>query len=181
MKRRFILSWLLLVLVGITPQVFLQASTRPVRVLLQKPTTVILLRHAEKENNGSNDPQLTEKGRKRARAFATMFSQITADAIYSSNYNRTIATARPFAEQQGLEIQTYDPQAQQDFLDKILQEHAGGNIVVVGHSNTVPDAVNYLLKQELVKEMSEGEYDKVFIVSILEDGTASYIPLVLDL
>jgi 2,3-bisphosphoglycerate-dependent phosphoglycerate mutase len=181
MKRKFILSWLLLLPIGITPPVFLQASTQPIRALQQNPTTVILIRHAEKEKNGSKDPQLTEKGRQRAKAFAAMFGLITADAIYSSNYNRTIATARPFAEQQGLEIQIYDPKAQQDFLDKALREHAGGNIVVVGHSNTVPDAVNYLLKQELVKEMSEEEYNKVFIVSILADGTASYIPLVLDI
>lgn len=146
-----------------------------------QPTTLILMRHAEKEADGSKDPPLSEQGHQRAMAFARMLSLIMPDAIYSSNYQRTISTAKPLAEQKGLAIQTYDPADQHGFLDKVIQDHPGGTVVIVGHSNTIPFAVNYLLKQDLLEELPETEYEKVFVVNVLPDGGAKLLPLLLEL
>lgn len=147
----------------------------------QQPTTIILMRHAEKMDDGSKDPALTEQGQQRAMAFAGLLSLLAPDAIYSSNYRRTMATAQPLAEQKGLAIQTYDPKDQHGFLDKVIQDHQGGTVVVVGHSNSIPFAVNYLLKQDLLEALPETEYEKVFIVSVLPDGTSKLLPLLLEL
>lgn len=148
----------------------------------QQPiTTIILVRHAEKMDDGSKDPHLTAQGHKRARAFARMFSLFTPDAIYSSNYHRTISTAKPLAEQYGMGIQTYDPREQPPFLDQLLRDYQGGTVVVVGHSNSLPAAVNYLLKQDLMEGLPETEYSKVFIVSVMPDGNAKLLPLLLEL
>lgn len=132
-------------------------------------------------DDGTKDPQLSEQGHRRAKAFAHMFSLLTPEAIYSSNYHRTLSTAKPMAEQKGLSVQVYDPRGQPAFLDKIIKDHRAGTVVIVGHSNTVPFAVNYLLGKKVVEEMSETEYNKVFVVNVQHDGTASLLPLLLDL
>lgn len=145
-----------------------------------QPTTIILMRHAEKVADGSKDPQLTEEGHERARAFARMFSLLEPDAIYSSNYQRTISTAKPLAEQKGLSIQTYEPADQKAFLDKVIQDHQGGTVVIIGHSNSTPLAVNYLLKKDLLEKLPATEYRKVFIVNVLPDGESKLLPLLLE-
>lgn len=146
-----------------------------------QPTTIILMRHAEKVADGSKDPQLSEEGHERARAFARMFSLLRPDAIYSSNYQRTISTAKPLAEQKDLSIQIYEPAEQNAFLDKVVQDHQGGTVVIIGHSNSIPLAVNYLLKQDFLEELPETEYEKVFIVNLLPDGKSKLLPLLLEL
>jgi len=55
-------------------------------------TTFYLIRHAEKDRSDSknSDPVLTEKGLKRAENWAKALKDIDFDAIYSTNYKRTI-------------------------------------------------------------------------------------------
>lgn len=144
-------------------------------------TTFILIRHAEKMADGSQDPPLSEAGRERAAAIANLLSNVRVDAIFSSDYKRTRSTARPLAEQQELEVQLYDPRQQEEFLGKLLKEYKGKTLVVVGHSNTVPFAVNVLLRENRLKVLDESEYEQVFIVSLAEDGSRKLLPLRLKL
>lgn len=147
----------------------------------QQATTIIMLRHAEKVADGSKDPHLTEEGQQRAKAYARIFGLLKPDAIYSSNYHRTISTAKPLAEKHEMDIQIYDPREQPSFLDKLLRDHPGGTVVVVGHSNSLPAAANYLLKQHVLEELPETEYSKVFVLSVMPDGSAKLLPLLLEL
>lgn len=181
MKKITLLACLLLLL-GCSGRLYAQEKSGEATASQdQSLTTIVLVRHAEKMADGSKDPQLSEQGHRRAKAFARMFSLLAPEAIYSSNYQRTISTAKPLAEQKGLSVQVYDPRQQPAFLEKVLKDHRGGTVVIIGHSNTVPFAVNHLLGKKVIEEMSETEYDKVFVVNVLPDGTASVLPLLLDL
>jgi broad specificity phosphatase PhoE len=132
-------------------------------------TTFILVRHAEKIDDGSSDPGLTEEGHLWAKNVAQMLNHIDFEAIYSTNYNRTRQTAMPLAFQQALEILPYKP-LDNTVIDDMISRHQGGNVFIVGHSNTVPSLVNYLVDGSDYPDLEHDEYDKIFIVTITKTG-----------
>lgn len=144
-------------------------------------TTFILVRHAEKAADGSQDPPLTVAGRQRAQALATLFGDTPIDAVFSSNYSRTMETARPLAVKNKQEIHLYEAHQEKPLLERLKQEYKGKTVLIVGHSNTIPFAVNELLGENRLQELSETEYNKVFVVSQPHEGRASLLPLVLEL
>ena len=62
-------------------------------------TTYFFIRHAEKvrTNPSEKNPNLTEKGKRRANTWNTVFKNVPFDMIFSTNYNRTLQTATPTA------------------------------------------------------------------------------------
>jgi 2,3-bisphosphoglycerate-dependent phosphoglycerate mutase len=132
-------------------------------------TTFILVRHAEKMADGSKDPELSEAGKKRAEALAVLLAQTKLDAIYSTKFKRTEMTATPLAKALSLPIQNYDG-AKMEEIDAILQKHAGGTVLVVGHSNTTPAIVNYLTGKSEYKNFDDSDYGNLVIVSVTEKG-----------
>lgn len=147
----------------------------------EEVTTFILVRHAEKAMDGSEDPPLTEAGRQRAEALASLFDEIPIDAVYSTNYRRTRETARPLAIKNRQEIQLYEAHQEKPLLERLKEEYRGKTVLIVGHSNTIPFAVNELLGQDRLQELPESEYTKVFVVSQAHEGRARLLPLVLEL
>ena len=72
----------------------------------QEVTTYYFIRHAEKLRVDKTDrnPNLNLKGFKRAEAWKEVFSNISFDAIYSTDYTRTKLTAKPTADSKNLPI-----------------------------------------------------------------------------
>lgn len=147
-------------------------------------TTVILLRHAEKDASKTadkKDPDLTDAGRQRAEKLVEVLSKYKGCRIYSTNYKRTRNTVNPFAERSDpkyrLRVQVYDSENLEKFADE-LRNLRGGCAIVVGHSNTTPTLVNHLLKQEKYKWLQDNEYDKIFILKVgkkkSKDKTITY-------
>lgn len=139
-----------------------------------KATTVILVRHAEKEPGGN--PSLTDDGDARALELAEVGGEAGVSAIYATEWCRTVLTAKPLAEALGLKIQVQndpngsilgpvcDPEIPQDLVeelppyidtpamlvDHILTNNKRKAVLIVGHSNTVPD---------LIAELGQGAFD----------------------
>lgn len=134
----------------------------------QKLTTFILVRHAEKAAEGK-DPGLTPEGLGRAASLSRMLSNTKVTAIYSTKYARTESTVQPLANSKGLKIENYDP-SRFTYLDDIVAQHAGGTIVISGHSNTIPGAANYLLGTNELKNFDDADYENILIVTISEKG-----------
>lgn len=130
--------------------------------------TIFLVRHAEKADDGSKDPDLNETGKVRAENIATILSTASVDFVYSTDYKRTRQTGLPLAKQIGKEIITYDPK-DTSALDKIIEESGTSRILIVGHSNTIPGLVNQLIDDEKYSQLEEMEYDKLFIVTLSGD------------
>ena len=68
-------------------------------------TTYYLIRHAEKDRSDSanRNPDLNPEGKKRAEKWAEVLKDIELDAVYSTDYKRTIQTAMPVADSKELE------------------------------------------------------------------------------
>lgn len=134
-------------------------------------TTFILVRHAEKMDDGTQNPELTADGNQRAERLAEWLqTNYEIAGIFSTAYKRTTLTAMPAAQIFGHEVQTYDFKDPAGFLKNLAEAHKGKNLLIVGHSNTVPYFVNLLTGQNKLEALSEDVYDQIFIVTVTEFG-----------
>lgn len=140
--------------------------------LLQE-TTLIFVRHAEKMNDGTNDPSLNKKGEQRAiRLSQLLMKEYHISAVYSTPYNRTKQTAKPIADSLNVSVLEYDLSDPNHFVEKLIEDYKGLEILVVGHSNTTPMLVNIALGTGFYEQLDENTYDKIFVVKANSVGRA---------
>jgi len=145
----------------------------------QEVTTYYFIRHAEKLRVDKTDrnPNLSLKGFKRAEAWKEIFSNISFDAIYSTDYTRTRLTARPTADSKNLPILIYNPR---DMYSKAFQKLTKGKtILVVGHSNTTNVFANKVIGFDKYQEIKDDNNSNLYIVT-LTDKKASSVLLKID-
>ncbi|NMM50407.1 phosphoglycerate mutase family protein [Marinigracilibium pacificum] len=129
-------------------------------------TVIFLTRHAEKDTVG-RDPELSEKGRKRVEVLTNMLKNVKFDAVYSTNYLRTIQTVRPIAELNSLVIMPYEAQMPPEkFSEQLLNDEKGNTILISGHSNTIPFIVNSLMGFSELGQLDENQYGDLFMIII---------------
>jgi phosphohistidine phosphatase SixA len=139
-------------------------------VSISQATTFYVLRHAEKADDGSKDPVLTEQGQQRAINLAGMLAGAGIEKVYASNYQRTQLTARPLAELLGIEVSSYDPADLPGLKERLLSE--GVNAMIVGHSNTTP-MLAHLLSGQAVSNLDEANFD--FVFQVIRDGDQAQV------
>ena len=144
-------------------------------------TTVIVIRHADKELNAGADPPLSAAGTARAALLSRMFADTgkigRIDAIYVTPPLRNRMTAAPLAARLGLTpiiAPTGDPRA---FARRVLHEHRGGRILIIGHSDTVDDIVEALSGARHLPPIGDDEYGQMYIVSVPRIGNANLLHL----
>ena len=152
-----------------------------------KVTTVFLVRHAERAQEPAQDPPLTEAGRARAEALARLLSGAGVKAVYTSQFARTKQTAEPLAKLLGvpvnavaLSVKTDKPrevseQSIRELKGKV-EGHAGEAVLVVGHTNSVPDLIREL-GGDVVPKMDESKFDDLFVVTVYAAGRAKVVQL----
>ena len=147
----------------------------------QATTTVIFIRHAEKDLTQLDNPGLSDQGRVRVAELTRQLidADVVAgiDAIYSTSYRRNTETVQPLAKILNLEINYYNPTENEEVLENILNNHKGKIILVVAHSNTVPILIADLGASKNVPPIAEHEYDNIYIVSIPWFGKTKTIRL----
>ncbi|MDZ7755283.1 phosphoglycerate mutase family protein [Rhodohalobacter sp.] len=140
-------------------------------------TTFVLVRHAEKIDD-STDPDLTPQGYQRAERLAEMLQNIPFDAVYSSERIRTRETVRKIADQNGVEILSYEPHEPAEEVERLLHSNLGKTVLVSGHSNTTPFFANELLDREHFEDkFDESDYGNLLIITIDGDGESKLLHL----
>ncbi len=136
--------------------------------------TIYIVRHAEKETGIDpttmktfTDPPLTVGGQERALKLREMLGGKNIKYIYSTNTLRTISTAKPLKElflKMPIRIYSSRPDSMDAFIRQ-LKNIRKGNVLVVGHSNTVDDIANKLCLSTVVAgDLKDNEYDNLFII-----------------
>lgn len=136
------------------------------QLVIAQTTTYYLIRHADKQtaNKKDRNPNLNERGFKRAAQWAKVFKDVNFDLIYSTDYNRTIQTATPTAKSKNLEIKQYNPRK---LFNKDFQKATQGKtVLIVGHSNSTPTFANKILGKQKYQQIDESNYANLYIVSI---------------
>ncbi|HEV7270078.1 phosphoglycerate mutase family protein [Pseudoxanthomonas sp.] len=147
-------------------------SGTPVRDI-SAPLTFVVVRHAEKATDDPEDPRLSAAGEARAALLAERLRDAPLVAVYATEFRRTRQTAQPTAEAHALPLTAYyarGPAA--EIAAQWKQAHRSGTVLVVGHSNTVPDLVAALCGCATTA-MDETEYDRMSIVHFDADGRAT--------
>ncbi|WP_339634237.1 phosphoglycerate mutase family protein [Bizionia echini] len=131
-------------------------------------TTLYFIRHAEKDrsNPENKNPHLTTTGLNRAQYWSEIFKNVKFDAIYSTDYNRTIETAKPTANSNNITIQIYD--AIQLDTRNILENNKGNNVLIVGHSDTTPKFVNKFLGTDSYLDIDDSNNGNLYILTITD-------------
>ena len=127
--------------------------------------SIYLVRHSEKDLNSDNtsDLPLSECGHQRSSALSNFLDDVHLDAVYSTDYTRTLNTALPTANDRDLEITLYNTQDLECFSDFLLE--AEQNALVVGHSNTTGVLAGLLVNQE-IGDINLDIYDRIYQVVI---------------
>jgi broad specificity phosphatase PhoE len=138
-------------------------------------TSIVVVRHAEKSTDDPRDPSLSAAGQERARTLSDVLKDAGVTDIYVTQYKRTRQTAEPLAQQSGISIVERPINAANtatyahDLTQEILTRSAGKGVLIVGHSNTVPDIVKSL-SGVTVPAIADAEYDHIFVVVVPASG-----------
>lgn len=140
-------------------------------VLAQKPVKIWVVRHAEKDvtDPKDKDPELSDLGAERATALMKYLKGDRIDSIYTTNYKRTKLTAFPLADIIGIAMKTYEPTEQKQLAKQLIANAQGKKILIVGHSNTVLDVVEAFGAEKPVKELTDEDYDYIFVITVKGD------------
>jgi len=131
--------------------------------------TVVIVRHAEKADGGS-DPDLSAAGQARAQALAEALKGARVTHVLATPPKRTQQTAAPAAQAAGVAV---TPVA----LDGGTAAHvarvaaaarqspADATVLVVGHSNTVPEIAR-ALGDAAPQPLTECDYDRMTVIQL---------------
>ncbi|MGH8028479.1 MAG: SixA phosphatase family protein [Arenimonas sp.] len=145
-------------------------------------TVVVIVRHAEKATDDPRDPTLSETGQARADALASALKGLPIAAAYATQYKRTQLTATPAAHARGIEVtvrpvdKANETTYATDLAHDIRRAPPGRNVLIVGHSNTVPEMVKALTGIDAAP-MGDDEFDRIYVVTLPVDGPARFVVL----
>jgi 2,3-bisphosphoglycerate-dependent phosphoglycerate mutase len=131
-------------------------------------TTIILVRHGEKAG-ATGDVPLSPAGITRAAELTRVLTEANVAAIYTTPFLRTEQTAAPLGKALGIEPVVVDANKTyaHDVVEKIMRDHKGQTVLVVGHSNTTVDVLRELGVAD-PRAIADSEYDNLFVVSVAD-------------
>jgi len=129
---------------------------------------VLLVRHAEREDGQSRmdvsvDPSLSSVGRARAEMIAELLGESEISAIFTTEYRRTQETAEPLARVLKL-TPVVVPASRTDTLVRKLKRWPSSTVLVVGHTDTVPQIIRSFGGPAV--QIEAGEYDSLFSLDL---------------
>ena len=144
-------------------------------------TTVIALRHAETEKDGTQNPPLSENGKKQVEDLIKALENAGVAAVFTTQFKRTFDTGKPLGEKLGVPVIPVEINGQNladyhnQIAEKILKEFSGKTVVVIGHSNTVPPIVQALSGKTVPAIDDASEFDALFVVTSKGKGNGGFV------
>ena len=136
---------------------------------------VYIIRHGEKELTGA-DPALTEAGRERAAGWAEMLRAVDLKIILTSDAKRTRETGGIIARSLGIPHKALPVQDVAGLTDLIDFDHEDDNVLIVGHTETIPQILSNLGSIENV-EINQSDFANLFILARQETDEPQLIRL----
>jgi broad specificity phosphatase PhoE len=143
-------------------------------------TTIVLVRHAEKQLGAISDSPLSPQGESRASRLAAMFGDAEPlgriHKIYVTDTRRTQQTAAGLVQRLGISPEVVDAKTDAaELARKVLRENRGSRALIVGHSNTIPEIVTALAHIKNVPPIGEDEFDTIYVVTVPTIGKVSVL------
>jgi broad specificity phosphatase PhoE len=125
-------------------------------------TTIIIVRHADRAGTADS---LSAAGVVRANDLAQATKTAKLRAIYVSDTRRARDTAAPAAAAFHLQPETYPAKECDALVKRIMHDHLGEAVLIVGHSNTVPMLIAAAGGPK-VADIDEKEFDGLYVVAV---------------
>ena len=138
----------------------------------EEATVVYLVRHAEKLDESADAPLITA-GRERAELLAEVLVDAGLTHIHTTDFQRTRGTAAPIAERLGIQPRLYATNEMQGLADWLRA--TPGRHLVSGHQNSTTGLIRLLGGEST--DIADPEYDRLYILTLGPDGTASTVLL----
>jgi DNA-binding winged helix-turn-helix (wHTH) protein/broad specificity phosphatase PhoE len=135
-----------------------------------KTTQIFILRHTEKADDSEN-PDLSAKGIERAKYWKKVLQHTEIDHVYTTDFKRNIETALLISDNNSVKPELYYPMSFD--VQKFLKLIKGETVLIIGHSNTIPDMVNRLINENKYPPMSHKNYNILYLITINENGDSS--------
>lgn len=103
-------------------------------------------------------------GTDRANKLVHVLGSASIEVIYHSDTIRSEKTAQPLATELMISPIQYPPLDVEGLVAKILSNHSGDRVFVVGHSNTVPEIIDKLGGPR-DPDINECVYDNLYVVT----------------
>ncbi len=133
-------------------------------------TMIVVTRHAEKATGAGEDPPLSAEGVARAERLAAVFGAAgqpgAIDAIFVTDRARTAQTARPLATRLAVPVIILPADDLATLQHRIFAEYRGRRVLVIAHSNTVPEIVRRLAAGGDYPPLGDGEYGTAYVVAV---------------
>jgi phosphohistidine phosphatase SixA len=137
-----------------------------VATIVSAQPAIFIVRHAEKAVVAGKDPDLSERGHRRANELAKMLKDAGIGAIYVTEFKRTQQTAAPLATMLGTQTTILPANDLKALISKLRD--LKGNALVIGHTNTIPDVIKSLGVAPSIT-IGESDYDDLFVVFLEEE------------
>ncbi len=125
-------------------------------------STIFFVRHAEKAQGGDEkDPELSEQGHARAESLANALKDAGITSIFATEFKRTQQTAQPLARATQSDVTILPAKETEQLAAKLKASE--GNVLVVAHSNTIPEIAK-ALGASIVFAIDETDYDDLFVL-----------------
>jgi broad specificity phosphatase PhoE len=146
---------------------------------LAQPSTVILVRHAERATAPAGDPVLTDAGSQRALDLKEALRGARVTTIITTHLQRTQLTAKPLGDSIGISpiiVRAGSPTAAHvdSVVAAVRRRPAGDVVLVVGHSNTIPAIVTALGGPKL-PDLCDAQYSMLYILEYPASGPPRFI------
>jgi len=141
--------------------------------LQAQDTTVVLLRHAERQSILDDDSPLAEAGLRRAGALVPLLEAFRPEALYTSNLKRTQQTLAPLSAKLDLKPSVWPKEASGALSAEILQNHRGHTVIVCWHHDLMKKVARGLGVKGAIPYWSLDTYDRLWIVRVPARGEAT--------
>ncbi len=141
---------------------------------------VVVVRHAEKAPTPANDPVLSDLGIARAAALDAVLRDYNVTDVVVTQLQRTRLTAAAVVTRVSPTVHVVPTgaggvaahaRAVADTVRAIAQRPRHGDVLVVGHSNTVAPIVA-ALGGGTMRDLCDSQYSQLFELSLAASGTA---------
>jgi len=136
-------------------------------------TTVVLLRHGERQSLLDSNSLLSEAGLRRAQNLVPLLESFRPSALYASDLERTQQTLAPVAAKLGMKPLIRPKGGSEALAAEILRDQRGHTVVVCWHHDLMAKVVRALGVKGPVPYLSFDSYDWLWIVHVPAKGEAT--------
>jgi phosphohistidine phosphatase SixA len=136
-------------------------------------STVVILRHAERQSLFDGDSPLSEAGLRRAEGLVATLCGFRPESLFASDLKRTQQTLAPTAARLDLAPRIRAKGGSEALAAEILRDHRGRTVIVCWHHDLMKKLVRALGVKGPVPYWSLDTYDRLWIVRVPAKGDAT--------